>query len=188
MAQFMKKICILSLIMMTFFLSGYKKPDKYVIDAEQNAYIHNNKGLIYLEENAYYPAIQEFKIAISLSPNVQASAIFYTNLGECYMKMGHPEMAQDCFERAIQQFALNFRYYENLANCYYKLGYADEQIQHSYNDKNPLGLILRGLLLELKGDKTRAIMTLDEFVAREPDLVITEAVKQHIKELVKQTY
>ena len=178
----MKKLCITSLIVLSFLSSGYKMTESYVIDSEQNAYIHNNKGLIYLK------AIQEFKIAISLSPNTQASSVFYNNLGECYMELGHPEMAQDCFERALQQFTLNFKYYQNLAKCYYDLGYAEEQIQHSYNDKNPLGMVLRGLLYEMSGDKVRAITTLDEFTSIEPDLTITEAVKQHIKELVKQTY
>ncbi|MEE3349857.1 MAG: tetratricopeptide repeat protein [Candidatus Gastranaerophilaceae bacterium] len=184
----MKKLCITSLIVLSFLSSGYKMTESYVIDSEQNAYIHNNKGLIYLKEKSYYPAIQEFKIAISLSPNTQASSVFYNNLGECYMELGHPEMAQDCFERALQQFTLNFKYYQNLAKCYYDLGYAEEQIQHSYNDKNPLGMVLRGLLYEMSGDKVRAITTLDEFTSIEPDLTITEAVKQHIKELVKQTY
>ena len=184
----MKKLYITALIISTFLFSGYKPAEEYVIDSEQNAYTHNNMGLMYQSERAYYPAIQEFKIAISLSPNVQASAVFYNNLGECYMKLNNPQMAQDCFERALRQFPLNFRYYQNVAECYYRLGYADNQIQHSYSDTNPLGLVLRGLLLEQKGEIAKAITTLDEFTAKEPDLIITSAVKHHIKELVKKTY
>jgi len=184
----MKKIYITTLIIFSFIFSGYKMTEEYVIDSEQNAYIHNNLGLMYMREQQYYPAIQEYKIAISLSPDVQASAVFYNNLGECYMKLNNPQMAQDCFERALRQFPLNFRYYKNVAECYYELGYADEQIEHSYKDKNPLGMVLRGLLLELKGDNANAITTLDEFASKEPDLVITEAVKYHIKELIKKTY
>ena len=184
----MKKFYIISLIAFSFLFSGYKMTEEYVIDSEQNAYIHNNLGLMYQRENQYYPAIQEFKIAISLSPDVQASAVFYNNLGECYMRLNNPQMAQDCFERALRQFPLNFRYYKNVAECYYKLGYADEQIKHSYSDSNPLGMVLRGLLLELNGDTTNAITTLDEFTVREPDLIITGAVRQYINELVKKTY
>lgn len=185
----MKKLCITALIISSILFSGYKKTETtYVIDSEQNAYLHNNKALLHLKENSYYPAIQEFKIAISLSPNVQASAVFYNNLGETYMKLGKPDLAQDCFERALQQFPMNFRYYQNIAQCYFQLGYAEEQIKHSYQDDNPLGLILRGLLYELCGDNVNAITSLDEFVAKEPDIIITEAVKQYLKELVKKTY
>ena len=184
----MKKYFVFSLIFISFLLSGYRHPEEYVIESEQNAYLHNNMGLMYLEERAYYPAVQEFKIAISLAPDVQASAVFYNNLGECYMKLGQPSLAQDCFERALRQFSLNFKYYKNLAECYYVLGYADEQIKKSYEDKNPLGLILRGLLLEQKGNITEAITTLDEFVSKEPDLSITSAVKQYLKQLVSTIY
>lgn len=184
----MKKYIIASLLLCTIVCSGYRKPEQYVIESNQNAYLHNNMGLVYIKERAYYPAVQEFKIAISLAPDVQASAVFYNNLGECYMKLGQASLAQDCFERAVQQFSLNFKYYKNLAECYYVLGLADGQIEKSYSDDNPLGLILRGLLYEQKGDISQAITTLDEFTSKEPDIIISSAVKQHIKELVSKTY
>lgn len=185
----MKKFSIIALLISAIMCSGYKKTEEtYVIDAEQNAYLHNNRGLIHLQENSYQPAIQEFKIAISLSPDVQASAVFYNNLGETYMKLNHPELAQDCFERALQQFPMNFRYYKNVAQCYYQLGYAEDQIKQSYVDSNPLGLILRGLLYELNGDTVNAIVALDEFTVKEPDLIITEAVRQYLNQLVMKTY
>ena len=184
----MKKFYVICLIFMSMIFSGYKMTEEYIIDSEQNAYIHNNLGLKYLKENQYYPAMEEFKIAISLSPETQASAVFYNNLGEVYMKLERPDLAQDCFERALRQYSLNFRYYLNLADCYYKLGFADTQIAHSKKDTNPLGLVLRGLLYEKKGQNILAITTLDEFVAKEPDLIITDAVKKHIKKLVETTY
>ena len=76
----MKKFLIIPLIFLTFLTSGYKKPDVYVIDAQKNAQVHNNMGLIYVDEKCYYAAIQEFKIAISLNPNTQATAVYYNNL------------------------------------------------------------------------------------------------------------
>ena len=72
-----KTITILSLILISFLTSGYKKPDFYTINSVKNARIHNNKGIMYLEERLYYPAIEEFKIAISLNPNTQATAVYY---------------------------------------------------------------------------------------------------------------
>ena len=113
-----KTSAIFFLIFLTFLTCGYKKPDVYEIDAVRNAYIHNNKGLNYVQDRLYYPAIQEFKIAISLNPNTQATAVYYNNLGEVYMKIGAPDLAVDCFERAILQFSLNLKYYKNLAEYY----------------------------------------------------------------------
>lgn len=112
----MKKSAILFLILTSLMVSGYKKPEYYTIDAVRNAYIHNNRGLNYVAERMYYPAIEEFKIAISLNPNTQATAVYYNNLGETYMKIGYPDLAQDCFERALKQYSLNLKYYKNLAD------------------------------------------------------------------------
>ena len=84
----MKKQFILFLICLSFLASGYKTLDTFVIDATKNAYFHNNLGLNYLKEHCYYAAIQEFKIAISLNPNTQATAVYYNNIGDAYMAIG----------------------------------------------------------------------------------------------------
>ena len=86
-----KKIFAIFFIAVIILCSAYKKPDKYVIRAEKDAFYHNNVGLNYLKDRIYYAAIQEFKIAISLSPSTQASAIFYNNLGETYIFIGYPD-------------------------------------------------------------------------------------------------
>lgn len=158
----------------------------YVIDAEKNAYEHNNKGLIYTEEKDYYAAIQEFKMAISLNPRTQATAVYFNNLGKVYMKIGYPELALDCFKNAIQQYNLNFDYYKNLVDCYHALGQTGSQLQiyKSKNSAKPIDLIILGLLYENSGDVKRAIITLDEFVISEPSLLITPAVKNYIQEIV----
>ncbi len=181
----MKKFLIISLIFLAFIASGYKKPDVYEIDAQKNAYVHNNLGLIYVDEKCYYAAIQEFKIAISLNQNTQATAVYYNNLGEVYLTIGYPDYALDCFERALKQFSLNFKYYQNLAKTYKMLNTLDSQITKYSNEENPLNKVMLGLLYEQKGDKKRAITILDDFAMSEPDLIITAAVKKHIKELVE---
>ena len=110
-----------SIIFVMFFSCAYKKPHKYVIEADKDAFYHNNVGLNYLKDRIYYAAIQEFKIAISLSPSTQASAIFYNNLGETYNFIGYPEMALNSFEEAIKLYGLNLKYYMNLVENYIKL-------------------------------------------------------------------
>ena len=103
----MRKYIVVALIAFSFFVSGYKTLDTFVIDATKNAYFHNNLGLNYLKEHCYYAAIQEFKIAISLNPNTQATAVYYNNIGDAYMAIGYPDMAQQPYEDAIKQYSLN---------------------------------------------------------------------------------
>lgn len=158
----------------------------YTIDPEKNAWSHNNMGIVYMEEKCYYAAIQEFKIAISLNPKAQSTAIYLNNLGKAYLEIGYPNLALGCFEDALKQYSLNFDFYENLAKCYKTLGKTQEQLAKykSESDKNPVARVMVGLLLEQSGNKKQAITTLDDFVNSEPDLIITPAVKKHIKDLV----
>src|SRR5574344_106334 len=181
----MKKLCTIFFLFLTvFFTSGYKTLDTFEIKPERNAFFHNNLGLRYLEDKIYYEAIQEFKIAISLNPNTQATAVYYNNLGETYLQIGYPKYAQDCFERAIIQNPLNFKYYQNLAECFALLNLVDYELKvYSKDTKNPLNKIMVGLLLEEKGRIKDAIIILDEFCMSEPDLIITKSVEKYIDKL-----
>ena len=159
----------------------------YTIDPEKNAWQHNNVGINYMEEKCYYAAIQEFKIAISLNPKAQSTAIYMNNLGKAYLTIGYPQLALGCFEDALKQYSLNFEFYENLAKCYAQLGKTGEQLTKykAEIDKNPLARVMVGLLQEQNDNKKQAITTLDDFVMSEPDLIITPAVRKHIKDLVR---
>ena len=176
---------------MSFIIPAYAKPGTivtYTIDPEKNAYDHNNKGIMYMDEKCYYAAIQEFKIAISLNPKTQATSVYFNNLGKVYLIIGYPELALDCFENALKQFPLNFEYFENLSKCYNQLGKTNEQlsIYKKKQQENPVYKVMVGLLEEQSGNKKNAIITLDEFVNAEPDLIITPAVRKHIKDLVTE--
>lgn len=187
MKSFLKySLLILTLLLIPLSASAYIKPDVYTIDATKNAFWHNNLGLRWLDERCYYAAIQEFKIAISLAPNTQASSVYYKNLGDTYMTIGYPDGAQDCYEKAIKFYSLNFQYYMDLAKCLKARNIDKSKLKAYYSSKNPLNQIMVGLLKEENGDIRGAIITLDSFANTEPDLLITPAVKQHIKELVKQ--
>lgn len=157
----------------------------YVIDPEKNAYQHNNMGIIYVEEKNYYAAIQEFKTAISLNPDTQATAAYFYNLGKVYMTIGYPGLAEDCFQNSIKHYPLNFEYYKGLADCYGKLGKAQSKLQeYKTAKKTSLDNVILGLLYEQNGDIKKAIFVLDDFTAAEPALLITPAVKQYIQTLV----
>lgn len=179
----MKKFLTIFLFFVLIFTSAYRKPHKYTIDAEKDAFYHNNVGLNYLKDRIYYAAIQEFKIAIQLSPSTQATAIFKSNLGETYNFIGYPDMARVCFEDALKLYGLNFKYYINLADCYVRLGILNTKIKEYSSSSNPYDKIMLGLLYVKSGQVRKGVIILDEFCNEEPDLLITPAVRQYIKEV-----
>lgn len=182
----MKRFFTFLLIFLGFLpvYSAQKTVDTYIIDAEKNAYAHNNMGITYVQEKNYYAAIQEFRTAISLNPKTQATAVYFNNLGKVYMTIGYPDLALDCFKNSLIQYNLNFEYYQNLVKCYKALNQIDSNLSKYKNSANPLDKIMLGLLFEQSGNTKKAIITLDEFIMSEPDLVITPAVKFYIQELV----
>ena len=186
----MKKIFVILFITL-MSLPAFSNPGTivtYTIDPEKNAYDHNNKGIMYAEEKCYYAAIQEFKMAISLNPKTQATAVYFNNLGKVYLIIGYPELALDCFENALTQYNLNFEYYENLAKSYKQLGLIHEKLKKYKKEQsdNPLAKIMLGLLEEQMGNTKKSVMLLDEFAMAEPDLIITPAVKKHINYLIEE--
>ena len=182
----MKKFLCIFLLLTTIICTAYRKPYRYTIDAEKDAYFHNNVGLNYLQDRIYYAAIQEFKIAIQLSQNTQATAIFKSNLGETYMFIGYPDMARICFEDALKLYGLNFQYYINLAKCYEQLNIVQSKISEYKVSDNVYDKIMLGLLYIQSGEKRRGIIVLDDVCMSEPDLLITPAIRQYIKELNKE--
>ena len=181
----MKKIFSLFLLSVIILCSGYRKPYRYTIDAEKDAFLHNNVGLNYLKDRIYYAAIQEFKIAIQLSPNTQATAIFKNNLGDTYTYIGYPDMARICYEDAIKLYGLNFKYYLNLAECYKTLGITQTKIKEYSSSTSPYDKIMLGLLYIQTGSVRKGVNTLDELCSEEPDLLITPAIRQYLREVTK---
>lgn len=183
----MKKLfTVFVLFVMTFATSGYIKPDVYKIDAEKNAVLHNNLGLRAVSDQNYYEAIQEFSLAILLNPGTQATAVYYNNLGETYMKLGYFRDAQGCFEKSIKQYNLNFLYYQNLVKSFKAQKVVGGKIKfyQAKSEKDPMNMIILGLLYIENGDVRRGIIKLDEFCMREPDLLITGAVRSYLDEIV----
>ena len=73
----MRRIISVFLLLVMILCSGYRKPYKYTIDAEKDAFYHNNVGLNYLKDRIYYAAIQEFKIAFFLLIGLFFFIFFY---------------------------------------------------------------------------------------------------------------
>ena len=166
------------------FCSAYRKPYKYKIDASKDAFYHNNVGIDYLRDRIYYAAIQEFKIAISLSPSTQASSIFQNNLGKTYMFIGYSDLARTCFEDAILLYGLNLEYYINLIKSYIALNIVNTKIKEFKTSKNIYDKIKLGILYIETDQYKKGINTLDEICVEEPDLLITPALKQYLKDII----
>lgn len=179
----MKRFLLIFLIISCVLCSAYRKPYKYTINAEKDAFFHNNLGINYLQDRIYYAAIQEFKIAINLSPNTQATAVFRNNLGETYMYIGYPEMARVCFEDAVHQYGLNLKYYMNLAKCYETLDILKTKINELSESENTYDQIMLGILYTKTGEERKGIIKLDEICQANPDLLITPAIRQYIKDV-----
>ncbi len=181
-----KLIAVLILLQTSLMFSAYTNPDTYKIDAAKNAQIHNNLGLEAVSDENYYTAIQEFHIAIALNPKTQATAVYYNNLGEVYMKIGHYKDAQYCFEKSMTQYNLNFLYYQNLVKSFKAQNLVKSKIKHYElkQDKNKLNMIILGLLYVENGETKKGIIKLDEFCMSEPDLLITNAVRNYLENIV----
>lgn len=183
-----QSITILILFLIVFITSGFSKPEVYKIDAEKNAVIHNNLGLKAVSEGNYSGAIQEFSLAIALNPKTQATAVYYNNLGEVYMKLGYFKEAQRCFENSINQYNLNFLYYQNLVKSFkaQKIMPAKINFYKLNENKDPLYMVILGLLYAESGDIRSSVIKLDEFCMKEPNLLITNAVRNYIKKLIPE--
>ncbi|MBQ9244908.1 hypothetical protein IJ182_01420 [bacterium] len=182
--MYLKYFIILFIVL---FLSIIPVNADETIRAENNAYRHNNLGLLYLEEKYYFGAIKEFQIAIDLVPDKQASAAYYVNLGKTYDKIGYPALAQPCFEKAVNLNVLCFDYYLILAENYQKQGLTDEKLADFQSRKPyPLNDIMIGLLFIQKGDVATGMTVLDEFCNHEPNLLVTAGVRNYLDKLAKE--
>lgn len=154
-----------------------------MIDAVKNSILHNNLGMNYFNEGYYYGAIQEFKIAISLNSNTQASANYFDNLGRTYLTIGYPELSEDCFLNAIKLNPMNLSYRQHLANAYRRMGkdVLSAKLDYYLKSTNPLDAVMVGLLYLEKGDFEAGIIKLDEFHIMNPNLILSEGVKTFLK-------
>lgn len=179
--MYIKKILLA--FFLVFFSYQFSLADE-TIRGENNAYRHNNKGLIYYREKYYFGAIKEFQMAIDLNPKTQAAAVYYTNLGNTYETIGYHDLARNCFEKALSLNALCFEHYFRLATNYKNLGIVEEKLEeYKKKTSSPLNQIMVGLLYIQKGETSIGITVLDEFCNNEPNLLVTAGVRKYIKDI-----
>ena len=184
--QSLKYLKILLIILIIPLIQG----ETFVVDPVKNAVWHNERGLYFLKLGNYLGAIQEFKIAISLNDNTQASASFYNNLGISYYNLQVYNLASECFEKAVNLDPNFLRYYENLINSYEEHKVLDNVIKQ-YEDiiqkdrYNSRAYLMLGLISKKQGNKPEAVMYLSEYVRLEPDLNLTGQIEEILRDLRK---
>ncbi len=187
----MKKI-ISALLFITLLSFGLQMQaavhyNPYVIDAERNARIRNNIGLLHFKDGYYNAAIKEFNIAISLNPDTQATATYYSNLANVYMKIGYPALAQDSLERALKCDKMNLTYYQDLVQTFRAQNILSQKLtQYSQDTQNPISPVIVGLIMIEMGQETQGLTKLQAFCYNEPDLIITGGVRSYIQQKTRR--
>ena len=160
----------------------------FVIDPAENAVWHNEKGVQYLNDGYISSAIDEFKLAVSLSPNSATSASFLNNLGIAYSKIHKYDWAIACFQKAINLNPYFIDYYKNLVKAYksknelINITIKYVKLLRKHNSDSKAWLIL-GLTYEELGYKDYAKKSLEQFKKLEPQSIITPGVDDIIKNL-----
>lgn len=169
------------------------------IDARSNAQKHNNLGAIYFKEKDYFAAIKEYRIAIGINPDSQTTASYFNNLGKVYLLLGEiqvknglplqgwddfSKMAQVSFEEAVLKDCMKLEYYQNLIKAYELTGVINSKKEFflANRDKNPFNVIPAAIILSKQGDLQYANMLLDDFVSKNPDIIISRDLKKLMKQ------
>ncbi len=180
----MQKIKLLTFITILLFCQG----STFVINPANNAVVHNERGLFYMDSNYYGAAIQEFRLAIMLNPRSEVSSAFYNNLAMAYYKIGDYKAAEINLKEAIKLKPYYIEYCENLIKTYRQENIL-ENITKDYNnklvqDKNDLqAYFMLGLIQKKYGNSDLASDYLRKFLKLAPDLRISKQIRAIVKDL-----
>lgn len=169
------------------------------ITAKSNAQLHNNLGTVYFNEKDYFAAIKEYRIAIGINTDSQTTATYFNNLGKVYLILGEiqirnklttadggdfSKMAEVSFEQAVLLDCMKLEYYQNLIKAYELTGSMETKKRFflANTEKNPFNVIPAAIILAKQGDIGYANMLLDDFVTKNPDIIISDDLKKLIKE------
>ncbi len=186
MTLFYSLICLILLTNICFAgsLRGLDATEQYTIDASKNARSHNNMGNIYFDEKNYNAAMQEYQIAYELVKNTPSGAPYLYNMARCALKFNNYRQAQHLIELAIKKDCINMTYYKALVDCYIARNIQGTELErHLKDEKNPYNQIIAGLIYLKTGQKLNAKILFDEFINTNPDMIISDDVRQILREL-----
>ena len=141
-------------------------------------------GNIYFDERNYNAALAEYEIAYNLTKNTNSCAPYIYNMARCLIKNGNYKQAKYLVEEAIKRDCINMVYYETLVDCYIALKIENKELKKCIsNEKNPYNRIIAGLIYLKTGQKTEAKIIFDEFIDDNPDMLISNDVRQILRNL-----
>ena len=178
----LKLFKILALLLVIYVSLGASSI-KFPVDARRNAVHHNNMGLMYMREGNIRAAIECYKIGIGLNPNKETSSTMYNNLGNAYAMIGNYDLAEECFLASIRFAPMHFEYYQNLALMYKKQNKLEEKLLEPKKVGNGMNDVLDGLIYIELGETTVGESFLNDFITKEPNLIITPAIKKYLKDI-----
>ncbi|MBR3604949.1 MAG: tetratricopeptide repeat protein [Candidatus Gastranaerophilales bacterium] len=154
------------------------------IDPIKNARLHSNMGNIYFDEKKYISALKEYEIAFNLAHKTQAAGAYLYNIARCYMVLGNYKLAINALDGAIKKDCINMTYYQSLVECYIKLGIQEQKLKsHIKDNSNPYNRIIVGLIYLKTDRKMQARATFDDFIAQNPDMIISNDVRMILNNL-----
>ena len=86
----------------------------------------------------------------------------------------------------IKLYGLNLKYHMNLVKSYVSIGITKTKIQEFEQSKDVYDRIKLGLLYIETGEYRKGVNILDEICYDEPDLLITPALRQYIKQIIDE--
>ena len=188
----MKKIAVFIFLFSVLNLNCYAMQSKHgldgheqaVIDATKNARTHSNMGNIYFKDGNLISAIKEYEIAYKLTYKSSSSSVYLYNLSRCYIKLNDFNQAKIYLNEAIKKDCLNMTYYKAIVDCYIKLNIEQKELEKCLNDtENPYSRIVAGLIFLKTGKKQVAKNIFDEFVNDNPNMIITQDVRQILNQI-----
>ena len=181
--KFFKNTFFVFFLLLVISLTTGASSTTVPINSRKNAVWHHNMGIRYLKENNPRAAIECFKIALGLNPNKEMSSSVYNNLGNTYMKIDCYDLAEECFAAAIRFAPMHFEYYRNLVASYAKQGKLIKKLYEPEKVGNGMNDVVNGLIYIEMGETDYGCIFLRDFAQKEPNLIITPAIKQYVKEL-----
>ena len=135
--------------------------------------VHLALGEIYLFENKYILATEQFKLALELNPQ---NAEIYFNLGKVHLVSGQLSQALNSFTKSTQFEKENGKYHFYLGQVYEKILKTDDaiynyKITRKFAPEIPEANRRLGLLLYEKGIFRKAVEPLRDYIIHNPDSI-----------------